>query len=161
MIPTAIAFFVLAQMTAADWAGWAALATIIAKVFADWITRVQDRLLAESKAKIILDELKAQEIRVRIEAVLRESRIVSKIDENTAVNVEQIRISNGFNEKIKSAVESVAEVAKVVAKADPTQFLPTDLSTDAIDRSTVAIDKNSVILEEVVVVLQDQTKTDQ
>jgi hypothetical protein len=114
MIPLALAFFVLAQLTAADWAGWVSLVTIVAKVIADWINRRQDRLDKESAAAIVLSELKAQELRVKLAAAEREERIVAKIDENTEVSKSALDKANGTNEKIKNAMETVVEVAKAI-----------------------------------------------
>lgn len=74
------------------------LVTIAIKAVIDQANRVQDRLDAESKAKIILAE-----------GAKREQRINQKIDENTAVNVEAIRVANGHNEKIASLTETVAK----------------------------------------------------
>lgn len=112
MIQVSIALFVLSQMTPADWAGYAALLTIIAKVVADLITRWQDRLDRESAAALILSELEAKEIRAKLEAAEREKRIVARIDENTEVSKEAFRTANGYNEKIANAVESVSEAAR-------------------------------------------------
>jgi len=114
MIPISLAFFILAQITAADWAGYAALLTIVAKVFADWINRRQDRLDRESAARIVLEELKAQEARVKDAASEREGRIVAKIDENTDISKTALDMANGTNEKIKNAMETVVEVAKAI-----------------------------------------------
>lgn len=74
------------------------LVTIAIKAIIDQANRVQDRLDAESKAKIILAE-----------GAKREQRINQKIDENTAVNVEAIRVANGHNEKIANLTEAVAK----------------------------------------------------
>lgn len=67
--------------------------------------REQDRLDAESKARIALQE-----------GARREQRLAAKIDENTGYNKLAIETANGHNEKIKAAVETVAEVAKVIAQ---------------------------------------------
>lgn len=136
-------------MTPADWAGYAALLTIIAKVVADILTRWQDRLDRESAAALILSELEAKEIRAKLEAAEREKRIVARIDENTEVSKEAFRTANGYNEKIANAVEAVRS-DKESASID---------STRAIDASTVAIHKNSHVLEGVIEVLhEDQAK---
>lgn len=156
MIPLSLAFVILGEITASDWAGYAALLTIIAKVIADMVTRWQDRLDRESAAAIILSELEAQERRVNIEAKQREGRIVAKINENTEVSKEAFNTANGFNKKIADAVSTVAEATKAISKD-----VTTTASTTAIDRSTVAIDKNSDVLEEVVVALEDQNKSNQ
>ena len=74
------------------------LVTLAIKALIDQANRVQDRLDAESKAKIILAE-----------GAKREQRINQKIDENTAVNVEAIRVANGHNEKIANLTEAVAK----------------------------------------------------
>ena len=74
------------------------LATLAIKAVIDQANRVQDRLDAESKAKILL-----------LEGAKREQRISEKIAENTAVNVEAIRVANGHNEKIASLSEAVAK----------------------------------------------------
>ena len=73
------------------------LVTLAIKAMIDQANRVQDRLDAESKAKILLAE-----------GAKREERINAKIEENTAVNVEAIRVANGHNEKIVALTETVA-----------------------------------------------------
>jgi len=73
------------------------LVTLAVKALIDQANRVQDRLDAESKAKILLAE-----------GANRERRINAKIEENTAVNVEAIRVANGHNEKIATLTEAVA-----------------------------------------------------
>jgi hypothetical protein len=76
------------------------LVTLAIKAIIDQANRVQDRLDAESKAKILLAE-----------GAERERRITEKINENTAVNVEAIKVANGHNEKIASLTETVARTA--------------------------------------------------
>ena len=74
------------------------LATLAIKSLIDQANRVQDRLDSESKARIILAE-----------GAKREERINAKIDQNTAVNVEAIKVANGHNEKIVALTETVAK----------------------------------------------------
>lgn len=74
------------------------LVTLAIKALIDQANRVQDRLDAESKAKILLAE-----------GAERERRINAKIDENTAINAEAIRVANGHNEKIVALTETVAK----------------------------------------------------
>lgn len=74
------------------------LATLAIKAVIDQANRVQDRLDAKSKAELLL-----------LEGSRREQRISEKIAENTAVNVEAIRVANGHNEKIASLTEAVAK----------------------------------------------------
>ena len=73
------------------------LVTLAIKAIIDQANRVQDRLDAESKAKIMLAE-----------GAKREQRINAKIEENTQVNLEAIRVANGHNEKIVALTETVA-----------------------------------------------------
>jgi hypothetical protein len=68
--------------------------------------REQDRLDAKVKAELLL-----------LEGAAREQRLAAKIDESTAVSEKAFQVANGHNEKIKVAVETVAEVAKVIAQA--------------------------------------------
>lgn len=68
--------------------------------------REQDRLDAKVKAELLL-----------MEGARREQRLAAKIDESTAVSEKAFLVANGHNEKIKVAVETVAEVAKVIAQA--------------------------------------------
>jgi len=68
--------------------------------------REQDRLDAKVKAELLL-----------MEGARREQRLAAKIDESTAVSEKAFQVANGHNEKIKVAVETVAEVAKVIAQA--------------------------------------------
>ena len=68
--------------------------------------REQDRLDAKAKAELLL-----------MEGARREMRLAAKIDENTEVSKQAFQAANGHNEKIKVAVETVAEVAKVIAQA--------------------------------------------
>lgn len=75
------------------------------------ILREQDRLDAKTKAEILL-----------FEGAAREKRLAAKIDENTAVSKEAFKTANGHNEKIKAAVETVAEVAKVIAASPPREI---------------------------------------
>lgn len=84
---------------------------IVVKAIVDQVNRVQDRLDAESKARIILQEGKA-----------REERLAAKIDENTEVSKAAFREANGVNAKlerhsndVKIATEVIAEATKVVA----------------------------------------------
>lgn len=70
--------------------------------------REQDRLDARAKAELLL-----------FEGARREQRLAAKIDENTAVSQRAFETANGHNEKIKAAVETVAEVAKVIAETSP------------------------------------------
>ena len=74
------------------------LVTLAIKAIIDQANRVQDRLDAESKAKIMLAE-----------GAKREQRINAKIEENTQVNLEAIRVANGHNEKIVALTETVAK----------------------------------------------------
>ena len=74
------------------------LATLAIKAVIDQANRVQDRLDAKSKAELLL-----------LEGSRREQRIKEKIDENTAVNAEAIRVANGHNEKIATLTEAVAK----------------------------------------------------
>jgi uncharacterized protein involved in exopolysaccharide biosynthesis len=106
MISLSLAFFIISQMTASDWAGYAALLTIVVKLFADWINRVQDRLSAESKAKIILEELKAQEIRLKLAAAEREERLKAKIEESTNAAKESTSVTREGIEKSKEALDA-------------------------------------------------------
>jgi hypothetical protein len=73
--------------------------------------REQDRLDAKNKAELLL-----------LEGALRERRLSAKIDENTEVSKEAFKAANGHNEKIKAAVECVAEVAKVIAQSPPREI---------------------------------------
>jgi transaldolase len=77
------------------------LVTLAIKALIDQANRVQDRLDAESKARMLLAE-----------GARREQRINAKIDENTAVNVEAIRVANGHNEKIAELTQTVARAAE-------------------------------------------------
>lgn len=70
------------------------------------LDRVQDRLDAESKAKILLEA-----------GQKREERINAKIDENTEVNKTALEVSNGHNAKIKAALETVADLTDTVKAA--------------------------------------------
>ena len=72
--------------------------TLVVKALIDQANRVQDRLDAESKAKIILAE-----------GAAREARINQKIEENTQINLEAIKTANGHNEKIASLTETVSK----------------------------------------------------
>jgi hypothetical protein len=76
--------------------------------------REQDRLDAESKARIIL-----------LEGSRREQRLAAKIDENTEVSKQAFEAANGHNEKIAAVVQTVAEVAKVakgIAETGPKEI---------------------------------------
>jgi len=73
--------------------------------------REQDRLDAKAKAELLL-----------MEGAAREQRLAAKIDENTEVSKQAFQAANGHNEKIKMAVETVAEVAKVIAQAPPKEI---------------------------------------
>lgn len=73
--------------------------------------REQDRLDAKTKAELLL-----------LEGARREERLTRKIDENTQVSKQAFITANGHNEKIKVAVETVAEVAKVIAKTPPREI---------------------------------------
>lgn len=77
--------------------------------------REQDRLDAESKARIIQAEVVNQAKLIAAAGAERETRIVEKIDENTAMNAEQIKISNGHKEDIKTAVRTTAALAEAIA----------------------------------------------
>lgn len=78
--------------------------------------REQDRLDAESKARILQAEVINQARLIASEGARRETRIVEKIDENTAMNARQIEVSNGHNEKIASAVQTTATLAKALSE---------------------------------------------
>jgi hypothetical protein len=78
--------------------------------------REQDRLDAESKARILQAEVINQARLIAAEGAKRESRIVEKIDENTAMNAEQIKISNGHKEDIKTAVRTAETLAKAISQ---------------------------------------------
>lgn len=119
-----LAYIQLAQLTAADWAGWLALVGIIAKIVTDQLNRIQDRLDADRKAKEILDTLAAQERNIAAQAASRLAVIRADIKDNTAkteagiAKAEQaIEISNGHNEKIAKATATIAEATKAVAAA--------------------------------------------
>ena len=83
------------------------------------LDRWQDRQDAKAKAAAILAEMTSQETRAKEAAAEREKRIRADIEVNTEVNKEQIRVSNGHNEKIKEAMEKVADVTKAFAEATP------------------------------------------
>lgn len=82
------------------------LVTLLIKALIDQANRVQDRLDAESKAKIILAE-----------GAKREERINAKIDENTIISKEALEVSNGHNAKIKAALQTVADLTDTVKAA--------------------------------------------
>jgi hypothetical protein len=78
--------------------------------------REQDRLDAKAKAELLL-----------LEGSRRERRLAAMIDQNTEVSKQAFATANGHNEKIKVAVEAVAEVAKVMAETAPKQIqVPVD-----------------------------------
>lgn len=77
--------------------------------------REQDRLDSESKARILQEEVINQAKLIAAEGARRESRILDKIDENTAMNAEQIKISNGHKEDIKAAVQTTTTLAKAIS----------------------------------------------
>lgn len=92
---------------------------LIVKAFIDHSNREQDRLDAALKAKLIREEVAASAELAAAKGAERAERIVAKIDENTEVSMRAFDAANGYNEKIKQAVESVAEVAKVIAQTPP------------------------------------------
>jgi hypothetical protein len=62
-----------------------------------------------------------------LEGSRRERRLAAMIDQNTEVSKQAFATANGHNEKIKVAVEAVAEVAKVMAETAPKQIqVPVD-----------------------------------
>jgi len=72
------------------------LVTLAIKAMIDQANRVQDRLDAESKAKILLAE-----------GAERERRIKEKIDENTRISERAFDAANGHNEKIATLTEAM------------------------------------------------------
>ncbi len=84
---------------------------LVIKALIDQFNRVQDRLDAESKAKIILAA-----------GAEREKRINEKIDENTKVNTEALQVSNGHNAKLASALETMADVTKAIENREPKEL---------------------------------------
>lgn len=80
------------------------LLTLVIKALMDQANRVQDRLDAESKAKLLLAE-----------GAAREKRIQEAIADNTAMNKEALEVSNGHNAKMASALTTVEEATRVIA----------------------------------------------
>ena len=76
---------------------------LIIKAAIDQANRVQDRLDAESKARLLLAE-----------GAAREKRIQDSIADNTRINAEALEVSNGHNAKIKATLEAVSEVAEAI-----------------------------------------------
>lgn len=68
------------------------------------LDRVQDRLDAESKAKLILAA-----------GANREKRINEKIEENTKISKEAFEAANGHNEKIAKATELAQKAIETAA----------------------------------------------
>lgn len=74
------------------------LGTLIIKGVLDVVNRMQDRLDAESKARIQLAE-----------GAAREQRLAEKIAENTQISKQAFETANGHNEKIAKATELAAK----------------------------------------------------
>lgn len=68
--------------------------------------RWQDREDAKAKAALLLAE-----------GAAREQRINAKIDANTRISEAALEVSNGHNQKIKSALETVADLTETVKAA--------------------------------------------
>lgn len=100
--------------------------------------RIQERKDNESKSdieaqkvKILIDELKAQDLRYQIEAIAREERIRKDIQANTASTEEALRVANGHNAKIAASVKlSHRVLSKLVPPAAPVPPVATHVIVD-------------------------------
>lgn len=87
------------------------LVVMLIKALIDQANRVQDRLDAESKAKIILAA-----------GADREARIRADIEANTKVNETALEVSNGHTAKLTSALATMADVTKAIEGGAPKEI---------------------------------------